>query len=262
LLEALAEHPRLIERWGTWPLIDGLLKLFDELSLNNVGLPDELDRFTHLLADAYGVSEPLPAPLSDEAQLALTLWKAWERELRDQASHDITQSTLAALKQSLSQIRSDVIIYLIGFVRFSRAEVDWVHALQARRQIRLMLHGQAGGHHYHPDAAITQLLKQLGQTETPAAARSAYGTFLDNVYNVDSATMLERARAQACAQPVSPANGRLIVCEAGNFEEEARTVDLQVRRWRLQRLKHIGVVTNDRKLARRVRALLERANLF
>ncbi|MEE9597169.1 MAG: PD-(D/E)XK nuclease family protein [Acidiferrobacterales bacterium] len=262
LLEALAEHPRLIERWGAWPLIDGLLKLFDELSLNNVGLPDELDRFTHLLADTYGVSEPLPAPLSDEAQLALTLWKAWERELRDHASHDITQSTLAALKQSLSQIQSDVTIHLIGFVRFSRAEVDWVHALQARRQIRLMLHGQAGGHHYHPDAAITQLLKQLGQLAASPATRSAYGTFLDNVYNVDSATMLERARAQARAQPVSPANGRLVVCEAGNFEEEARTVDLQVRRWRLQGLKHIGVVTNDRKLARRVRALLERANLF
>ncbi|MDH3669635.1 MAG: PD-(D/E)XK nuclease family protein [Gammaproteobacteria bacterium] len=262
LLEALAEHPRLIERWGAWPLIDGLLKLFDELSLNNVGLPDELDTFTHLLADAYGVSEPPPAPLGDEAQLAFTLWKAWQRELRDHTSHDITQSTLTALKRSLSQIRSDVIIYLIGFVSLSRAEIDWVHALQARRQMRLMFHGQAGGHHYHPDATITQLLQQLGPLAAPPATRSAYGTFLDNVYNVDSATMLERARAQARAQPANPANGRLVVCEAVNFEEEARAVDLQVRRWRLQGLKHIGIVTNDRKLARRVRALLERANVF
>jgi ATP-dependent helicase/nuclease subunit B len=262
LFEALAEHPRLIERWGAWPLIDGLLKLFDELSLNNVGLPDGLDRFTHLLADAYGLSEPPPAPLGDEAQLAFTLWKAWEHELRDHASHDITQSTLAALKRSLSQIQSKLVIYLVGFVSFGRAEIDWVHALQARRQIRLMFHGQAGGHHYHPDATITRLLKQLGQTEMPTAAKSAYGTFLDNVYNADSATMLERARAQAHVESVSPANGRLVVYEAGNFEEEARAVDLQVRRWRLQGLKHIGIVTNDRKLARRVRALLERANLF
>ncbi|MFB3046488.1 MAG: hypothetical protein ACE10A_09325 [Acidiferrobacterales bacterium] len=29
LFEALAEHPQPIERWGAWPLIDGLLKLFD-----------------------------------------------------------------------------------------------------------------------------------------------------------------------------------------------------------------------------------------
>lgn len=262
LLEALADHPQLIERWGTWPLIDGLLKLFDELALNNIRLPDEFNKFRNLLANAYGVSEPPPAPLGDEAQLAFTLWKAWERELRDCASHDSTQAMVAALEHSLNQIEPDMIIYLVGFVRFSRVELDWVRALQVRGQIRLVFHGQAGSRDYHPDSTITQLLQRLGQPEPSPVTSSAFGAFVDNVYNANDATMLERACAQSRVQPLSPAKGRLVVCDATNFEEEARTVDVQVRCWRLRGLKHIGIVTNDRKLARRVRALLERANLF
>jgi len=48
---------------------------------------------------------------------------------------------------------------------------------------------------------------------------------------------------------------------AADTEYEARAIDLQVRRWMTHNLQDIGIITNDRKLARRVRALLERSGV-
>src|SRR5690606_5726489 len=48
---------------------------------------------------------------------------------------------------------------------------------------------------------------------------------------------------------------------ADDAEHEARAVDLQIRRWWLAGHRRIALVTEDRKLARRVRALLARAGL-
>ncbi len=60
----------------------------------------------------------------------------------------------------------------------------------------------------------------------------------------------------------SPATERLAVLDAAEAEPEARAIELQVRIWWLEGKRNIGIVTNDRKLARRVRALLERANIL
>jgi ATP-dependent helicase/nuclease subunit B len=54
---------------------------------------------------------------------------------------------------------------------------------------------------------------------------------------------------------------RLLVYAAPHAEAEARAVDIQVRRWLLQGKQRIAIVTEDRRLARRVRALLERADI-
>jgi ATP-dependent helicase/nuclease subunit B len=48
---------------------------------------------------------------------------------------------------------------------------------------------------------------------------------------------------------------------AASAEEEAVAVDVQVRRWLLNGAASVGIVTEDRRLARRVRALLERAGI-
>ena len=58
--------------------------------------------------------------------------------------------------------------------------------------------------------------------------------------------------------PTSPLSGRLQIAAAAGAEQQARVVEIQVRRWLLQGLRRIGIVTQDRRLARRLRALLER----
>jgi ATP-dependent helicase/nuclease subunit B len=76
-----------------------------------------------------------------------------------------------------------------------------------------------------------------------------------------TAPMQERARDFAADHGTDPARERLLVYAAPDAEAEARAVDIQVRRWLLEDRHRIAIVSDDRKLARRVRALLERADI-
>ncbi len=261
LLEALAEHPGLVERFGTWPLVDSLLDLFDELGANGMGLGSDPRAFARALAAGYGITGPPPAPLSDEAQLAHTLWSAWCRQLRDEGAQDTVGAYLSGLERSRQELADEAHLYLVGFVLLTRAEVEWVRELSARGQLTLLLHGRAGERGYHPEAVISRVLHELDvHLDTPRAS-TPYALFVDAAHALTEGDLSARARHLADRHPESPAAGRLAVHEATDFEQEARAIDVQVRRWLLQGCRHIGIVTNDRKLARRVRALLERAEV-
>ncbi|MFQ5936525.1 MAG: PD-(D/E)XK nuclease family protein [Acidiferrobacterales bacterium] len=261
LMEALAEHPGLTQRWGTWPLVDSRLRVFDEISLDEGRVPVDLNAFAGLLAGGYGIPDPTFAPLSEEAYLAHTLWGAWRHQLAAEGTQDAPAQLLSGLTRSLNQVPKDTHIYLTGFVSFPRAIFRWIKVLRARGQLTVLLHGQYGATGYHPDDLITETCHVLGVEPQDEPASSAYNRFLNNVFVPQAGDLLERARRQAAACVTSPARGHLVVHEAQSFEDEARAIDIQVRRWRLQGHRHIGIVTSDRKLARRVRALLERANV-
>jgi ATP-dependent helicase/nuclease subunit B len=104
-------------------------------------------------------------------------------------------------------------------------------------------------------APVSKLLPQAPPADTPAAA------CLDAVFQSRAAPMPERARGLADTLPESPLAEWLTVFTASSPEQEARAIDLQVRQWLLDERNPIGIVTEDRRLARRVRALLERAGI-
>ncbi len=260
LLEALAEHPSLVDRFGTWPLVDSLFDLFDELGANGVGLGDQ-QTFARALAAGYGIDGLPPAPLSDEAQLAHTLWNGWRRQLQDEGARDALGAYLSGLGQSLQELNSEAHLYLVGFVLLTRAEIEWVRELVARGQLTLLLHGRAGEHGYHPEAVFSRVLHELDVRLEMPPAGTPYSQFVDTAYALTEGDLSERARHLADRHPESPAGGRLAIHEATDFEQEARAIDVQARYWLLQGHRRIGIVTNDRKLARRVRALLERAQI-
>lgn len=261
LLEALVEHPALAQRWGAWVLTDSLLALFDELTLNHSPVPPDLETLIHRLSEGYGISGPPLTPLSEEAHLVYTLWGAWRHQLAADGVHDTTARIFHGLGRSLQELSPERHIYLAGFVLFNQAELEWITALANRGQLTLLLHGQSGARGYHPDAALTSIVETVGVQPDVVPSSSAYTQLLNNVYMLDADDLPSRVQQQRIAQPASPARGRLAIHEAGGFEDEARAIDVQIRQWRLEGLRDIGIVTNDRKLARRVRALLERANI-
>jgi len=293
LLDALSDHPEIVERTGTWPLVDSLLALFDELELNSHPLPDSLADFTAMLADGYGVEDPTLEPLGMEARWVFVLWHAWKRQLSDLALVDDTQAYRENLRRSMLQLEPAVAppLYLVGCLRLTRCERDWAKTMLERGVLTVMLHGQIGASGYHPDAGLTELAAELSQ-DTPAgfitraanpvpgdknATRSksavqahnddAYRLLLDQVFagpgeNAAAGTEIAaRARHLTAQYPASPARDRLRLSEVNDAEHEARAIDLQVRRWWLEGVRNIGIVTNDRKLGRRVRALLERGHV-
>ena len=261
LLEALAEHPQLYKT-TPWPFIDSLLRLFDELSANHHGLPDNLTGFTQLLAKSYGINNENWGPLMEEARLAHSLWRAWRQQLEDNGYQDNALIAGDRLNRSLNQLSAETQLYLAGFIHFNANQVAWIKALHGRKQLTLLCHGQAGPEGYHPDAPVTELARELGVPGISSPAKkTAYSEFLDQVYALNDGDLQTRARRMRTAHPTSPARDVVAIFAAADAEHEARAIDLQVRRWWLQGKRNIGIVTNDRKLARRVRALLERANI-
>ena len=73
--------------------------------------------------------------------------------------------------------------------------------------------------------------------------------------------MQDRAKDFSKKFPSSPVTSRLSLFEAISAEQEAAAIDLQTRLWWLDGKHKIGIVTENRRLARRVRALLERADI-
>lgn len=83
---------------------------------------------------------------------------------------------------------------------------------------------------------------------------------LDQIFCANDAPLAERARAISRRFPASPVAPRLRVFRPGTLEEHAWGVYLTVRRW-LAEGKTAGIVSLDRRLTRRLRAVFERHGL-
>lgn len=257
LLELLEGYPQWRREYGDWPLADSLLALFDELTLHNADLPADPHELLQPLA-TRGAQLNDVSPFSDEAQMVHLLWNAWRERLNINSLEDQTRQYMQGFIRSLETLPSGTRIYLAGFVDFTVNEINWIKALLNRECLSLLLQGSITN---EPDNSVTRLLRAV---QTPAYvidSQDAYADFLERVFIACDKNLRQRALDQATASPVSPMRGRLTLHQAADAESEARAIDVQVRRWLGQGRRDIGIVTNDRKLARRVRALLERANV-
>ncbi len=260
LVEALLEHPHLVGQANPWALAEALLAFFDELTLHRVSLPQSYDHFLRQLARAYGNIEERLGGLGLEARLVYTLWYAWHEQLAAAGQQDSHAHYLTALGHSLTHCPSELRFYAAGLSQSSGAEEHWLREMLARGQLRLLLHGEGAELGLHPASALGRLADALAiDARKPDAA--PFGQFLDAVFHPQPGQLSQRARDFAAVHRDSPAHGRLSVFSADNFEQEARAIDLQFRRWYLAGKRRLALVTDDRKLARRVRARLERANI-
>ncbi|HFD92012.1 MAG TPA: DNA helicase [Gammaproteobacteria bacterium] len=279
LLEALQDHRTIGGAGNPWVLTESLIGLFDELTLHEIAIPDDSDHFARRLAEAYGLaSRPISAQ-SREAVFVHTLWQAWLQQHRDERLQDQHHAYIEQLTASLVRIPQTHHFYLAGFERLLRAEALWLRAMMDKGQATWLIHGASQAldreDDGHPDAVIRALLQQTGVSPSDVAPPDPgpLGSFLDQVYaprpppaqassSESWPTLAQRARAFAARRPDSPAATRLSVCAARDAEEEARAVDTQIRRWFLEGKQRIAVISEDRRLARRLRALLERAGIL
>jgi len=275
LVEALSGHEQLFGGSSPWVISEHLLQLFDELVLNRSAWPDSGAAFATRLAQAYGVTQPTRG-LSQEATIVYTLWQAYQRQLTAERQWDGAMGYHHSLGRCAEALSANDSVYAVGFVDLSAAEIDCSRQLLRNSNFTLILHGQRGGEEtvsaYHPDGPVENLCRQLDSSAIqPQNDQDAYNRFLNMVFSPGAgmtgergadASMLTRARQFALRQPSSPTDRRLFFYQAPDFENEARGVDIQVRRWLLAGHKKIAIVTEDRRLARRVRALLERAGIL
>lgn len=254
LIEALLEHPDLLHDANPWSIADSLLQLFDELTLNRINMPDNLAGFTEQLAKLYQIDDSSLTPFSHEARLVYTLWQAWHEQLEAGQQLDNTSAYLLALGSSLQRPLQQHAIYLAGFHRLTIVEYDWLSKLLQENKANLFIHGI--------DTQNIDICRQLSiEPAIGSIMESDYTLCLKSTFASSDTPLQQRAREFASQHPASPLQDRLNIYSADNNEDEACAIDIQVREWLLAGHRQIGIVTENRRLARRVRALLERADV-
>ncbi len=261
LVDALKQHPDIFGDTNPWHVASDLVRLFDELTRHNIGIPEDIGEFTQLLKEAYGIIGDAPGPLGREASIVHRLWQAWHLQL---ASNQLTDPGIAHL-ESLAAAQPDSIndtLFLVGFSEFSRAELDWVSSLLDANKAELLIRYQRGERTQEESEPnpIENILARTGATSAKTKL-STRAECLEAVFSVGEQPLGERAREFQTRYPDSPLADNTRIFPAASAEQEACAIDIRIRQWLLEGKQSIGFVTGDRRLARRVRALLERAGV-
>ncbi|WP_455212735.1 PD-(D/E)XK nuclease family protein [Kaarinaea lacus] len=286
LVEALREYPHLYGEGSAYSLAVSLMELFDELTAHYIQLPPSLSQFQQQLENAYGIGKTQLSALGKEATLVHTLWQAMRQQLQSQHALDPATAYIKKLAQNLCSLSPQQQIYIAGFHEFTLAEWQWLQELSNRASLTFVVQreNKPNDSSTHPayaaaDHYIEQIVTHLkqrpvrppprqprnGQLEldfTSPTDASPLSQCLDNIFCTSANPIKQRAIQCAKRFPEDPIAQQLRVYEASHSEAEANAIDVQVRRWLSQGLNHIGIVTENRRLARRLRALLERAGII
>ncbi|MGB5676635.1 MAG: PD-(D/E)XK nuclease family protein [Gammaproteobacteria bacterium] len=240
-VDALSAHPSLFKEENKWQVSTALLNLFDELALNKINvLEQSTEAWSETLESAYDCATTNPH-LQQEARLVYTLWHAWQQQLHDDKLLDGTGAYIARLKQADILLNSDRHCYLI--------EPDQLTACEQRAL------APADEQNRCTVIAYTDVIDTPAQP-APGASTAA---FIKAAFDFSSAPLQQRA--DAFKQTGLTGTRPFSIFYSGDAESEARAIDLQIRLWLLQGKQAVGIVSEDRRLSRRVRALLERASV-
>ena len=257
LVEAIRQHPDVFGDQDPWSLAASLITLFDELTLHRIPIPDDLDSFTARLQSAYDIPDRLPEPLGLEARVIYRLWQAWHTQLAEQDLLDPGMAMLQRLAQHKSNGTGQP-FFFIGFDEMNSAELEWVTRLIRAGHCLCLLRPTHPARDEQPATAIEQLQLQAASLPKPGTPLCEC---LDAVFKATDGTLKQRAEALRGWHDTSPLEPNLRTLATDSAEQEARAIDLQVRSWLIDGHQPIGIVTEDRRLGRRVRALLERAGI-
>jgi len=229
LYQALRER-----RWfadaDLWSLSRELLGLMDDLTRHHVALPESETAFSEQLARAYQARSG--QAMQFEARVVHELWYAMA------AGGEL--DGVRAYQQRLEQLsqRVDQPLYLLLTSDPAAPEARFIEACRARVPV-----------------TVFDLRKMV--IDTPACALLSR-----SLQHAAESTDLRSDAAQLGKQPEAALSDRLRLFGAHSLEQEARAAEVQVRRWLLAGKHNIALVAQDRLVARRVRALLERAGVL
>ena len=260
LYRALKNQQSIFGDISTWLLVDNLLALFDELTLANVNLPNSENEFIDEIANAYGLEANNLTPFSREAKIVHTLWCAYYDELN--ASQQIDKEM--AYQYGLQRLQKQTLtqsFYVAGYHRLSPTEIAWLKRLDETQQLRVILHSEPTEQTNTCSPALKTLIEAFAPQHLDK--QSEYRSFLNNVYACEPDTsLLLRAKTFGKQYPQANIQQRLSLSRYISAEKEAEAAALQLAIWRSQGKQDLAIVTEDRRLARRIRALLERYGLY
>ncbi|TAJ83033.1 MAG: hypothetical protein EPO42_00760 [Gallionellaceae bacterium] len=244
LYQHLRKQP-WFENAELWSMTQELLKLFDELTHALHELPSDADAFAAAVQQAYQARQN--ATLQLEARLVFELWHAMQEGVELDAARAY-QQRLAKLAE-----RADRPLYVLRASDWDAVEQRFLDEYEQRALVKVFdlreMVEEGGG------LTASSLTLALSRRERELCAPLPPGA--PKVGNPLSA----KADAELSQGPGERASAPLFFA-ATSLEQEARAAAMQVRLWLQAGKRDIAIVVQDRVVARRMRALLERAEVL
>ena len=252
-VDALKQQPSLFSNTNPWAIASELLSLFDAMLLNNlknISIENQLE-------DA---NSSIPAVISQEADLVKILWEAWKQQLSIEHALDPIAAYVNALDNI--EVLKDSIFYTIGIDDISQCELSLLCKIETVSNLKTFL--------YANDTKLSNKSEQTIRKHSHANIYgdqysydriSPYSKFLDSVFADNKLNIKQRADKFVEKYSNSPVNSKLFIYKCDSFEIHAKAIDIKIRKWIYDDKKNIAVVSTDRKLVRRLRAVLEHANI-
>ncbi len=230
-----------------WGIAAELLSLLDELTRHHVPLPQSEEDFLAQLERAYQAKRN--TAMQFEARVVHELWYAMN------ASGELDAAR--AMQQRLAQLalQAKAPLYVLLASDLARPERRFLQAYGERAEVTIFDLREMAVR----EPACAVVYAALGQLDR-GNIKQGWG---ENVDDVHAPAMQLREQAAQLREhfPRSALGQRLRLFAAHGLEQEARAAEVQVRRWLLAGKSSIAIVAQDRLAARRVRALLERAQV-
>lgn len=241
LRDALAERG-WFEAGSLWGISEEMAGLFDELTTHGVTLPQDEGDFLAQLEGAYALRAS--QPLAFEVRVVHELWRALAGLGRPDApaAHALRLATLA--KQGTVPLVAVLDGPPADLIPAERA----FYRAYGERQPVLLLYPRP---------------RDLSPAQPPLARLLAAAWPRNGAAPEDGdAPLGERGQALAGALATSPLAGRLELQATQGREQEARAAAATVLALLAEGRQHIALIAQDRLVARRVRALLERRQIL
>ncbi|MDD5385101.1 MAG: PD-(D/E)XK nuclease family protein [Gallionella sp.] len=211
------------ENADLWSMTQELLALFDELTHALDTLPRDAEAFAAAVQQAYQARQN--ATLQLEARLVFELWHAM------QAGDELDAAR--AYQQRLAKL-----------------------AAQASQPLFVL---RASGWDAFEQRFLDEYAKRAAVEVFDLREMAPQWSGLLRIHSTGHPTGYS---AGLRSQNIPPLGGRLRFFAATSLEQEARAAAMQVRRWLQAGKRDITIVAQDRVVARRLRALLERAQVL
>lgn len=248
-IDALQQYPDLFREDNQWQVATALLSLFDDLNLSQHNFFQSQEELSAHLKTNYGITDEHAIDLEHlnlESKLVFTLWQAWKLQLEQNALIDETQDYLSRLSDSsLHRQTTSQYFICLGSNTGHASEKAFVERLSAEGRCTLI------------DYAST-----LHKTTDSTSCEHPFTDFIQQTFAQSDIPFKRRATNFAEKHQHSAESAFPLSCYLASTEEsQVRAIDYYIRMRLLEGKTNIAIISEDRKLSRRLRALLERADV-
>lgn len=256
LMEAIRQFPALFNTANAWLVTKELVGLFNECTLAQIPLNAGEEKFNSLLSQAYASPFDDLHNISRESEIIYRLWQAYIQQINAKNWLDPIQHYCDCLRQPI-KLDEEQTLFMVGIHRLTFLESKFFTAIAGKVSLTI----------YYPQITNQQyvleqhpLRKYCNEIDGATKNKEQRTFVLNTAYN-NSIPAFERIEQIKSDCKENPFTNWLSLFTTNSIEKHVNAICLQTKQWLLEEKYPIGIVSSDRLLTRRIRAVLEDAGI-